>query len=37
MTAGIKDRGDMGQSFGHGLYGFEVDYLIDNEWAQKRR
>ncbi len=34
MTAGIKDRSEMGRNFGHGLFGFEVDYLVDNEWAR---
>jgi glycerol-3-phosphate dehydrogenase len=25
---------DLGQDFGHGLYGSEVDYLIAHEWAR---
>ncbi len=33
MTESIQGHNDMGTSFGHGLYGFEVDYLIRNEWA----
>jgi glycerol-3-phosphate dehydrogenase len=24
---------ELGQSFGHGLYAQEVDYLVDQEWA----
>ena len=34
MTASIQDQNDLGISFGHGLYGFEVDYLIRHEWAE---
>ena len=34
MTAGIKDRDDLGKCFANDLYGFEVDYLIDKEWAR---
>ncbi len=34
MTAGIKDRNGLGQLFADGLYGFEIDYLIDREWAR---
>jgi glycerol-3-phosphate dehydrogenase len=34
MTAPIKDPSDMGRSFGHGLFGFEVDHLIEREWAR---
>lgn len=34
MTALIKDLSDMGRSFGHGLFGFEVDHLIEREWAR---
>ena len=33
MTSKIKDTGDLGTSFGHDLYGFEVDYLITREWV----
>lgn len=34
MTAGIHDKSKMGRHFGASLYGFEVDYLIDCEWAR---
>jgi glycerol-3-phosphate dehydrogenase len=34
MTAGIRDKSRMGRHFGAGLYGFEVDYLIESEWAR---
>ncbi len=34
MTAKIKDKSDLGPSFGHDLYSFEVDYLIAHEWAR---
>ncbi len=34
MTAKLKDKNDLGRSFGHDLNGFEVDYLISNEWAR---
>ncbi len=34
MTDSIQEPKDMGTSFGHGLYGFEVDYLITREWAK---
>ena len=33
MTESIQDQGDLGTSFGHSLYGFEVDYLLSHEWA----
>jgi len=33
MTAGMKDTAGLGRHFGHGLYGFEVDYLRTEEWA----
>ncbi|MDK9706929.1 MAG: glycerol-3-phosphate dehydrogenase [Desulforhopalus sp.] len=33
MTAGIRSTADMGYHFGGDLFGFEVDYLIANEWA----
>ena len=33
MTESIHDQNDLGTSFGHDLYGFEVDYLIRHEWA----
>lgn len=29
-----KAIADLGTDFGHGLYAAEVDYLIDQEWAQ---
>ena len=29
-----KSAGDLGQDFGHGLRGAEVEYLLDQEWAQ---
>ncbi len=34
MTGGIKDRDDLGNCFANDLYGFEIDYLIDKEWAR---
>lgn len=34
MTAGLKNRNDLGKLFGHDLYGFEVNYLIAREWAR---
>ena len=34
MTAAIKTLGDLGKCFTNDLYGFEVDYLIENEWAR---
>jgi len=34
MTGKIKDASDLGTSFGHDLYGFEVDYLIAREWVR---
>ena len=34
MTGKIKETSDLGTSFGHDLYGFEVDYLISREWAK---
>ncbi len=33
MTDKIKETGDLGPHFGHDLYGFEVDYLLAEEWA----
>ncbi len=34
MTRGLADPQDLGPHFGGDLYGFEVDYLIANEWAR---
>ena len=34
MTRKIQDENDLGTPFGHDLHRFEVDYLIDHEWAQ---
>ncbi len=34
MTAGIRDRNDMGRHFGANLYSFEVNYLIAREFAR---
>ncbi len=34
MTAAIKDRQGLGKCFADNLYGFEIDYLIKNEWAK---
>lgn len=34
MTSTIKDRNGLGQCFTNDLYGFEVDYLIEKEWAR---
>lgn len=33
ITAGMKEKKDLGVHFGHDLYSFEVDYLIEQEWA----
>lgn len=30
----INNKESMGELFGHDLYSFEVDYLIDREWAK---
>jgi len=34
MTSSIKSVEQMAKPFGHDLHPFEVDYLIDNEWAR---
>lgn len=34
MTETVRNRADLGTCFGHDLYGFEVNYLIKNEWAR---
>lgn len=34
MTANITSKEELGTPFGHELYGFEVDYLIEQEWAE---
>lgn len=34
MVDGIVDKAAFGQDFGHGLYGFEVDYLLAREFAR---
>ncbi|MEE4314522.1 MAG: glycerol-3-phosphate dehydrogenase [Desulfofustis sp.] len=34
MTERLTNAADRGPAFGHGLYGFEVDYLIRHEWAR---
>jgi glycerol-3-phosphate dehydrogenase len=34
LLAGASGPGDMGESFGSGLYGREVDWLCDAEWAR---
>ncbi|MFW2365430.1 MAG: glycerol-3-phosphate dehydrogenase [Desulforhopalus sp.] len=34
MTAGLQKESDMGTPFGQGLYAFEVDYLVEREWAE---
>ncbi len=34
MTRDIKGNTDFGVHFGHGLYVFEVDYLLAEEWAE---
>jgi glycerol-3-phosphate dehydrogenase len=34
MTAAINNRDALGRCFSADLYGFEVDYLIENEWAR---
>jgi len=33
MLGGAGKLADLGQDFGGGLYGVEVDYLVDQEWA----
>lgn len=34
MTQGVRDKSHLGNHFGHNLYAFEVDYLIEHEWAR---
>ncbi len=34
MTASVRDGNDLGRNFTADLYSFEVDYLIENEWAR---
>ncbi|BCL62417.1 glycerol-3-phosphate dehydrogenase [Desulfomarina profundi] len=34
MCRNLANEATFGPHFGHGLYGFEVDYLIDREWAR---
>jgi glycerol-3-phosphate dehydrogenase len=34
MTAEIRGSSELGQHFGHNLYSFEVDYLMEQEWAK---
>lgn len=34
LTSAVKDKRDLGISFSHNLYSFEVDYLITKEWAR---
>lgn len=34
MSNGIQTAEQFGTHFGQQLYGFEVDYLLDKEWAQ---
>ncbi len=34
MTKHIQTPEELGTHFGHQLYGFEVDYLLSEEWAQ---
>jgi glycerol-3-phosphate dehydrogenase len=34
MTDRIQAESDQGPAFGHDLYAFEVDYLIEYEWAK---
>jgi glycerol-3-phosphate dehydrogenase len=34
MTRNIQTPEELGAHFGHKLYGFEVDYLLSEEWAQ---
>ena len=34
MTAAINNRDALGRCFSADLYGFEVDYLIEKEWAR---
>lgn len=35
LMAGAQSRLDLGEHFGGGLYGREVDYLVREEWAQE--
>ncbi|KJR97263.1 MAG: glycerol-3-phosphate dehydrogenase [Desulfobulbaceae bacterium BRH_c16a] len=37
MTAGIRDKSNLGRHFGADLYSFEADYLIAAEWAQNAK
>ncbi|KTC96579.1 glycerol-3-phosphate dehydrogenase [Legionella erythra] len=30
----LNETADLGEHFGHGLYQVEVDYLVEQEWAQ---
>ncbi len=34
LLAGVTGVSALGQDFGHGLYGREVDYMVSQEWAQ---
>ena len=34
LLAGVSTGADLGRDFGAGLSEREVDYLIDNEWAE---
>jgi glycerol-3-phosphate dehydrogenase len=34
LTGGLTKKEEMGQDFGHTLFGFEIDYLLNNEWAK---
>lgn len=34
LLAGTKQLSDLGRDFGAGLYGIELDYLRQHEWAQ---
>lgn len=34
MASSVNKAGGLGTNFGHDLYGFEVDYLIEYEWAK---
>lgn len=34
MARKVNSAGSLGVSFGHDLYGFEVDYLMEHEWAK---
>ena len=34
MLKGCDSKEDLGQSFGHGVYGKEIDWVIEKEWVR---